>query len=46
MKVAPVLNALRERENEPQTLVLAGQHYDVSMSHVFIPATRRTDAGH
>jgi UDP-N-acetylglucosamine 2-epimerase (non-hydrolysing) len=39
MKVAPVLNALRERQNVVpnlvQTLVHTGQHYDVNMSDVF-----------
>jgi UDP-N-acetylglucosamine 2-epimerase (non-hydrolysing) len=35
MKVAPVLNALRERENVVQTLIHTGQHYDVNMSDVF-----------
>jgi UDP-N-acetylglucosamine 2-epimerase (non-hydrolysing) len=35
MKVAPVLNALRERENVAQSLVHTGQHYDVNMSDVF-----------
>jgi UDP-N-acetylglucosamine 2-epimerase (non-hydrolysing) len=35
MKVAPVLNALKERENMVQTLVHTGQHYDVNMSEVF-----------
>ena len=35
MKVAPVLNALRMRENVVQTLIHTGQHYDVNMSDVF-----------
>ena len=35
MKVAPVLNALRGRENVEQTLIHTGQHYDVNMSDVF-----------
>jgi UDP-N-acetylglucosamine 2-epimerase (non-hydrolysing) len=35
MKVAPVLNALKERENVVQTLVHTGQHYDINMSDVF-----------
>jgi UDP-N-acetylglucosamine 2-epimerase (non-hydrolysing) len=35
MKVAPVLNALKGRENVVQTLVHTGQHYDVNMSDVF-----------
>jgi len=35
MKVAPVLNALKGRENVAQTLVHTGQHYDVNMSDVF-----------
>ncbi len=35
MKVAPVLNALRERTNVVQTLIHTGQHYDVNMSDVF-----------
>ena len=35
MKVAPVLNALRERKNVLQTLIHTGQHYDVNMSDVF-----------
>ena len=35
MKVAPVLNALKERENVAQTLIHTGQHYDVNMSDVF-----------
>ena len=35
MKVAPVLNALRERKNVVQTLIHTGQHYDVKMSDVF-----------
>ncbi len=35
MKVAPVLNALKGRENVSQTLVHTGQHYDVNMSDVF-----------
>src|SRR5271169_2557020 len=35
MKVAPVLNALRERKNVVQTLIHTGQHYDVNMSDVF-----------
>jgi UDP-N-acetylglucosamine 2-epimerase (non-hydrolysing) len=35
MKVAPVLNALKEQENVLQTLVHTGQHYDINMSDVF-----------
>jgi UDP-N-acetylglucosamine 2-epimerase (non-hydrolysing) len=35
MKVAPVLNALKDRKNLAQTLVHTGQHYDVNMSDVF-----------
>ena len=35
MKVAPVLNALKRRENIAQTLIHTGQHYDVNMSDVF-----------
>ena len=35
MKVVPVLNALRDRENVAQTLVHTGQHYDINMSDVF-----------
>lgn len=35
MKVAPVLAALKKRENVTQTLVHTGQHYDVNMSDVF-----------
>jgi UDP-N-acetylglucosamine 2-epimerase (non-hydrolysing) len=35
MKVAPVLNALKERKNVVQTLIHTGQHYDVNMSDVF-----------
>jgi UDP-N-acetylglucosamine 2-epimerase (non-hydrolysing) len=35
MKVAPVLNALKERDTVLQTLVHTGQHYDVNMSDVF-----------
>jgi UDP-N-acetylglucosamine 2-epimerase (non-hydrolysing) len=35
MKVAPVLNALKQRTNVTQTLVHTGQHYDVNMSDVF-----------
>jgi len=35
MKVAPVLNALKERTNVRQTLIHTGQHYDVNMSDVF-----------
>jgi len=35
MKVAPVLNALKEYANVTQTLVHTGQHYDVNMSDVF-----------
>ena len=35
MKVAPVLNALKERKGVRQTLVHTGQHYDVNMSDVF-----------
>ncbi len=35
MKVAPVLNALKERERVRQTVIHTGQHYDVNMSDVF-----------
>src|SRR6202795_2065370 len=35
MKVAPVMNALRERKSVVQTLIHTGQHYDVNMSDVF-----------
>jgi UDP-N-acetylglucosamine 2-epimerase (non-hydrolysing) len=35
MKVAPVLNALKEREKVQQTVIHTGQHYDVNMSDVF-----------
>ena len=35
MKVAPVMNALAQRENISQTLIHTGQHYDVNMSNVF-----------
>ena len=35
MKVAPVLSALKGRENVVQTLIHTGQHYDVNMSDVF-----------
>src|SRR5208337_1507589 len=35
MKVAPVLNALKDHANVTQTLVHTGQHYDVNMSEVF-----------
>jgi UDP-N-acetylglucosamine 2-epimerase (non-hydrolysing) len=35
MKVAPVLNALKERANVAQTVIHTGQHYDVNMSDVF-----------
>src|SRR5271167_71768 len=35
MKVAAVLNALKDRENVAQTLIHTGQHYDVNMSDVF-----------
>jgi UDP-N-acetylglucosamine 2-epimerase (non-hydrolysing) len=35
IKVAPVLNALKEYANVTQTLVHTGQHYDVNMSDVF-----------
>jgi UDP-N-acetylglucosamine 2-epimerase (non-hydrolysing) len=35
MKVAPVLNALKEYANVTQILVHTGQHYDVNMSDVF-----------
>ena len=35
MKVAPVLNALKERKNVAQTLIHTGQHYDINMSDVF-----------
>ncbi len=34
MKVAPVLNALKARENVVQTLIHTGQQYDVNMSDV------------
>jgi UDP-N-acetylglucosamine 2-epimerase (non-hydrolysing) len=36
MKVAPVLNALKERNDVGQTLIHTGQHYDVNMSDVFL----------
>ena len=35
MKVAPVMNALAQRESISQTLIHTGQHYDVNMSNVF-----------
>src|ERR1700688_2208058 len=35
MKVAPVVNALREHKSVVQTLIHTGQHYDVNMSDVF-----------
>src|SRR5437667_3505645 len=35
MKVAPVLAALKQRENVLQTLIHTGQHYDAGMSDVF-----------
>jgi UDP-N-acetylglucosamine 2-epimerase (non-hydrolysing) len=35
MKVAPVINALAQRESVHQTLVHTGQHYDEAMSRVF-----------
>ena len=35
MKAAPVLRALKARQNVSQTLVHTGQHYDASMSAVF-----------
>jgi UDP-N-acetylglucosamine 2-epimerase (non-hydrolysing) len=35
MKVAPVLNALKGRNDVAQTLIHTGQHYDVNMSDVF-----------
>jgi len=35
MKAAPVLSALRLRQNVTQTLVHTGQHYDKNMSEVF-----------
>ncbi len=35
MKVAPVLNALRQREGVVQILIHTGQHYDINMSDVF-----------
>jgi UDP-N-acetylglucosamine 2-epimerase (non-hydrolysing) len=35
MKVAPVMSALRNRDNVVQRLVHTGQHYDVNMSDVF-----------
>jgi len=35
MKVAPVMNALAQRENISQTLIHTGQHYDINMSDVF-----------
>jgi UDP-N-acetylglucosamine 2-epimerase (non-hydrolysing) len=35
MKVAPVLSALKERENVVQPLIHTGQHYDVNMSDIF-----------
>ena len=35
MKAAPVLRALKSRQNVMQTLVHTGQHYDTNMSDVF-----------
>ena len=35
MKLAPVMNALKERDNVKQHLIHTGQHYDVNMSDVF-----------
>ncbi|MGB8013321.1 MAG: UDP-N-acetylglucosamine 2-epimerase (non-hydrolyzing) [Terriglobales bacterium] len=35
MKVAPVMNALKNRKHVVQTLVHTGQHYDANMSDVF-----------
>ena len=35
MKLAPVLEALRTRENVVQTLIHTGQHYDPNMSDIF-----------
>ena len=35
MKVAPVMSALRDRDNVVQRLIHTGQHYDVNMSDVF-----------
>ncbi|MGB7930382.1 MAG: UDP-N-acetylglucosamine 2-epimerase (non-hydrolyzing) [Terriglobales bacterium] len=35
MKVAPVLNALKDYANVTQILVHTGQHYDINMSDVF-----------
>jgi UDP-N-acetylglucosamine 2-epimerase (non-hydrolysing) len=35
MKVAPVMRALKERDNVVQRLAHTGQHYDVNMSDVF-----------
>src|SRR3984893_13005284 len=35
MKVAPVMNALAQRENISQTLIHTGQRYDMNMSDVF-----------
>jgi UDP-N-acetylglucosamine 2-epimerase (non-hydrolysing) len=35
MKVAPVLNALKERKSVTQALIHTGQHYDLNMSDVF-----------
>jgi UDP-N-acetylglucosamine 2-epimerase (non-hydrolysing) len=35
MKVAPVLRALKQRENVVQSLIHTGQHYDINMSEVF-----------
>lgn len=35
MKLAPVMNALKERDNVEQHLIHTGQHYDVNMSDVF-----------
>jgi UDP-N-acetylglucosamine 2-epimerase (non-hydrolysing) len=35
MKLAPVLNALKERQNVGQAVIHTGQHYDVNMSDVF-----------
>ncbi len=38
MKVAPVMNALNGRSSVVQTLIHTGQHYDINMSDVFLPA--------
>ena len=35
MKVAPVIEALAERDNVSQVLIYTGQHYDENMSDVF-----------